>query len=148
MIQFYLLSVVLSAASGLLLVFSKQVPEDAAEASAAGLSFFETKNFRLVLGLLTALTGIMKFLSVVQGDIPVIGDLIPAVAGISAGVCLLYEYYKASASVSFSLPPFLLALLPRKTPVSLIQQNARRDGYVQTVDFSARRNGYDRITLF
>ena len=59
MIQFYLLSVVLNAASGLLLVFSKQVPEDAAEASAAGLSFFETKNFRLVLGLLTALTGIM-----------------------------------------------------------------------------------------
>ena len=106
MIQFYLLSVVLNAASGLLLVFSKQVPEDAAETSAAGLSFFETKNFRLVLGLLTALTGIMKFLSVVQGDIPVIGDLIPAIAGISAGVCLLYEYYKASSSVSFSLPPF------------------------------------------
>ncbi|MGI5172219.1 hypothetical protein H0R92_01270 [Treponema sp. OMZ 840] len=106
MIQFYLLSVVLNAASGLLLVFSKQIPEDAAETSAAGLSFFETKNFRLILGILTIFTGIMKLLTVVQGDIPVLGDLIPALAGICAGLCLLYEYYKASASVSFTLPAF------------------------------------------
>lgn len=106
MIQFYLLSVLLNTATGLLLVFSKQIPEDAAEASAAGLSFFETKNFRLILGILTAFTGVMKLLSVVENDIPLLGDLVPALVGIVGGACLLYEYYLASSSVEVSLSPF------------------------------------------
>ena len=43
---------------------------------------------------------------------------------------------------------FFMRPAAHKTPVSLIQQNARGDGYVQAVDFSAGRNGYDRIALF
>ncbi|WP_428768363.1 hypothetical protein V1L52_07370 [Treponema sp. HNW] len=107
MLQFYLLSVLFNAASGLILVFAESDPRDAAETGAAGLSFFETKNFRLVAGILTAVTGIMKLLSVVQGDLPVLGDLIPALAGIIGGACLLYEYYKGASSVPVSLPGVL-----------------------------------------
>ena len=107
MLQFYLLSVLMNAAAGLILVFAESDPRDAAETGAAGLSFFETKNLRLIAGILTALTGIMKLLSAVQGDIPVLGDLLPALAGIVGGACLLYEYYKASSSMSVSLPDIL-----------------------------------------
>ena len=88
MIQFYLLSVVMNVAAGLVLIFTKEVPEDAAQASAAGLSFLETKNFRLALGVLSAFVGIIKLLSVVQGDVPVLGDLVPAVAGSTVPVTM------------------------------------------------------------
>ncbi|MFI3258177.1 MAG: hypothetical protein R3Y36_07770 [Spirochaetales bacterium] len=105
MIQFYLLSIVLNAMTGLLLVFSSQKTEDVQETVAAGLSFFETKNFRLILGILTVFAGLMKLLSVIDGDIPVIGDILPALAGITGGTCLLYEYFIASSSVEVSLNP-------------------------------------------
>ena len=107
MIQFYLLSVVMNVAAGLVLIFTKEVPEDAAQASAAGLSFLETKNFRLALGVLSAFVGIIKLLSVVQGDL---GDLVPAVAGIVGGACLLYEYYKVSSTVPVTMPSFFETL--------------------------------------
>jgi len=102
MLQFYLMAVLFNAAAGLLLVFAKEEPQDAA----AGLNFFETKNFRLILGVLTVFTGIMKLLSVVQGDIPVLGDFLPALTGIGGGICLLYGYYKVSSSVPLTLPAF------------------------------------------
>ena len=110
MIQFYLLSVVMNVAAGLVLIFTKEILEDAAQASAAGLSFLETKNFRLALGVLSAFVGIIKLLSVVQGDVPVLGDLVPAVAGIVGGACLLYEYYKVSSTVPVTMPSFFETL--------------------------------------
>lgn|SRR5574344_1294595 len=70
-------------------------------------SFFDDMTFRLVLGILTGLVGIMKLLSVVQNDIPVIGDLIPAVAGMCGSVCILLEYYKFRTTLEPHVPPFI-----------------------------------------
>ncbi len=105
MIQFYLLSVVFNTLTGLLLILSKPLAEDAQEATFAGLPFYETKNFRLIVGVLTAFSGIMKILIVTQNDIRIIGDLLPAVTGIVGGACLLYEFYVSSSSVKMSINP-------------------------------------------
>lgn len=70
-------------------------------------SFFDDMTFRLVLGILTGLVGIMKLLSVVQNDMPVIGDLIPALAGMCGSVCILLEYYKFRTTLEPHVPSFI-----------------------------------------
>lgn len=54
--------------------------------------------FRLVMGILTALTGILKLLSPSVDNIPILGDLVPALAGIVAGFILVFGYYRENAS--------------------------------------------------
>ncbi len=103
MIQFYLLSVVFNTLAGLLLIFTKPMAEDSQEATIAGISFLETKKTRLILGIATAFVGLMKILSVINNDVPVIGDLLPAAMGIIAGLTLLYEYYISTSSVKVEL---------------------------------------------
>lgn len=55
----------------------------------------EHETLRLILGLLSIITGLFKLLSAVQGDIPVIGDLIPAVSGFASGSVLVLAYYRS-----------------------------------------------------
>ncbi len=76
--------------------------------SAAGgilaLSFLDDGAFRLVVGILSGLVGVLKLLSPIQYDIPIVGDLIPAVAGISACGSLLIEYYQNNSDIEIHLP--------------------------------------------
>ena len=46
----------------------------------------------------------MKLLSPIQYDIPVIGDLIPALSGLAAGAFLLLDWYQENGSVPLVLP--------------------------------------------
>jgi hypothetical protein len=92
MIQIYLLSILLNAGGGFVLFSNggtggKSVIEDEIHFS------LRNESFRLVLGILCALVGLLKLLSPVQGDIPVIGDIVPAAAGLTAGFVLLFDYY-------------------------------------------------------
>jgi uncharacterized membrane-anchored protein len=91
MIQFYFLSVLFNAAAGYVLVMEEK---DRDEGIKTG-SYFSLDNdtVRLILGILTLVSGLLKLLSVIQGDIPVIGDLLPAVMGLLAGFILIFEYY-------------------------------------------------------
>lgn len=68
------------------------------------VSFLGDKTLQLVVGILSLLTGLMKLLSPIQYDIPVVGDLIPAVAGIVAGAILLLDWYQERSDVELSLP--------------------------------------------
>ncbi|MDR0387641.1 MAG: hypothetical protein LBH57_06350, partial [Treponema sp.] len=52
------------------------------------------------LGILTMLTGLLKLLSSTAGDIPVIGDIIPAIAGLGAGFILIFEYYNSRSALN------------------------------------------------
>ena len=96
MLQFYFLSVFLNAFVGYLLFFE-------------GNDVFELKNifqgsetFTLVLGILSALTGLLKLLSPVEGDMPVMGDIVPAVTGFICGFILLFEFYNRRSSLENS----------------------------------------------
>jgi uncharacterized membrane-anchored protein len=53
----------------------------------------QNETFRLILGILSAVTGLLKLLSPVQGDIPVVGDILPAISGLVSGFILLFDYY-------------------------------------------------------
>jgi hypothetical protein len=98
MIQFYLLSVLLNGLVGFLLVREKEAAPPSIE---AGLGFsLGNETVRLVLGIMAMVTGVLKLLSSVPGDLAVIGDLIPALAGFAGGFSLIFEYYRGHATLS------------------------------------------------
>lgn len=96
--QFYFLSILLNIVSGYALISVETTPK--------GTSFDGVREFlkgptlRLVLGVLCATVGFFKLLTVMAGDIPVVGDLLPAVSGMAAGFSLLLEFYKANSNVT------------------------------------------------
>lgn len=99
MIQIYLLSVLTNLLAGAVLSIDGE--EDRLRiASLLNREVLTAPVFRLVLGLTTFLVGFFKFLSVTHGDVPVVGDLIPALSGVILGMILLVLYYRERADVS------------------------------------------------
>jgi len=93
MLQFYLLSVVMNALAGYILIRGDD----------GGLEFksipLKDEVFRLVVGILSVITGLLKILSVTDGDVPVIGDIFPAVTGLLSGCILIFAYYRSHTSL-------------------------------------------------
>ena len=98
MLQFYFLSVLLNAMAGYILFFGESkgyAPVDSDEAMDFKCGFsVKTGTYRFVIGILAAVTGLFKLLSSTAGDLPFIGDIIPAASGILSGLILFFEYYK------------------------------------------------------
>ncbi|MDR0669811.1 MAG: hypothetical protein LBF95_06985 [Treponema sp.] len=92
MIQFYFLSILLNAAAGFVL-FTNNGGGGASTVEAEIRFSLQNETFRLILGIAGAVTGLLKLLSPVQGDIPVVGDLVPAATGLVTGFILLFDYY-------------------------------------------------------
>jgi hypothetical protein len=92
-IQIYLLSVILNAFVGCYFAFELKTNQDINYVNP--LTFLSNKNFKLAIGILTTLVGILKLLS--SMDVVFVGDLLPAVAGICGGSLVLYEYYIAES---------------------------------------------------
>ncbi|MDR3168121.1 MAG: hypothetical protein LBT93_09260 [Treponema sp.] len=70
------------------------------ESLGAGFRFsLRDKTFRLVLGILAVITGLLKLLSSIQGDVPMVGDIIPAIIGFAVGFILVFEYYREYSSI-------------------------------------------------
>lgn len=139
MAQFYFLSVLMNILAGLILVYGLDLTSSTAHIASVEDSFsevgveepdpdetspkkkrlsvtsdfsgFNGRGFRLVVGIVAAFTGIIKLFSVYKGDVPVVGDIIPALAGIAGGASLLVEYFASSTEQAFSLPSFLDTLL-------------------------------------
>ena len=112
MLQFYFLSILVNLRVGAILVFSP-VTQTTEENSSHSLThlIFENKTFQLILGILTVFISIMKLLSVVPSDIPVIGDLLPAIAGLLGGGALLLEYYLTNTTKEVTLHPTVQKIL-------------------------------------
>ncbi len=92
MIQLYFLSILFNSLSGYVLVAQEGWENDSIE---RGLGFSpRNETFRLVLGILAAVTGVLKLLSPALGTVPFLGDLIPALGGIAAGFILVFGYYR------------------------------------------------------
>jgi hypothetical protein len=94
-IQLYLLSVLSCCLTGFLLILvdtGKNISIENSLKISPGSGVF-----RLILGILTGVTGILKLLSPFEG-IPILGDLVPALAGIGGGFTLLFGYYREHSS--------------------------------------------------
>jgi uncharacterized membrane protein HdeD (DUF308 family) len=101
MIQFYFLSILLNGLSGYALIRNPgNDDEDTAGAAETGFRVsLRNEVFRLVLGAAAIITGILKILSSLRGDVPVVGDLVPALAGFLAGFVLVFEYYRGRSTL-------------------------------------------------
>jgi hypothetical protein len=97
MIQLYFLSILFNGLAGYILSFGRDEPDDSIENSVK--PSLNNDTFRLILGILAAVTGLLKLLSPVKGNIPIIGDLIPSVLGLLAGFIMIFEYYRNRATV-------------------------------------------------
>jgi hypothetical protein len=135
MLQFYFLSIMLNMMTGLIILYGHDLCQDTTTVVTS--EKFETKDdtgkekdvkknipdlslklfsdngfvnnrtFRLVLGILTIFVGFMKLLSVVSDGTPIVGDLFPALAGLSGGVTLVVEYYRTQTTPALPIRPFL-----------------------------------------
>ena len=92
MIQLYFLSILCNGLSGyVLFTGSENVTGE------KDLRFsMNNPTLHLVLGILSAITGLLKLLSPM--GIPILGDLVPAAAGLTAGLILIFGIYRNSVS--------------------------------------------------
>ena len=98
MIQLYFLSILFNGLTAYILILG-----DSGDSAGIKNSLrFSPQNpvFRLMLGILSGAIGILKLLSPSVDNIPILGDLVPAIAGIIAAFILIFGYYRESASVS------------------------------------------------
>jgi len=75
------------------------------------------------LGILCAVTGVLKILSPTMDGILLLGDLIPAAAGIIAGILLIFGIYRQDISAApenpGSLDRFGISLLRFRKAIGL-----------------------------
>jgi hypothetical protein len=94
MYQIYFLSIFLNGLLGYMLAFGG---DDTKE----GLFFnLDSETVRLIIGGLSFITGILKILSPVTGNIPVAGDIIPALANLAGGFILIFEFYRRRSTIA------------------------------------------------
>lgn len=98
MIQFYFMSILLNLLIGFVLVFFSN--NALVESSYEKTSFFESKTFRIIVGGLALLTGILKLFFPMNG-IVILGDFIPAICGIVGGFCILLDFYVSTTTLTF-----------------------------------------------
>jgi hypothetical protein len=108
MIQFYFLSILCNAVTGYMLI-CREEPDTSTPGNAIN-GALDHDTFRLLLGILSIITGLFKLLSAVQGDVPVIGDLIPALSGFASGSLLVLAYYRTRRSFSQTGSPEMMGL--------------------------------------
>ncbi|MDR3304186.1 MAG: hypothetical protein LBS86_07210 [Treponema sp.] len=95
MIQFYFLSIFCNAAAGYALLAGDNATESGPRPFALSI---HNAVCRFLLGMLSVVTGGFKLLSAVEGNVPVVGDLLPAITGLGMGGILLYEYHLKNAA--------------------------------------------------
>jgi hypothetical protein len=99
MYQIYFLSLLFNLTAGAVLAF-ETLSEKTALQKLFVAETIQKVGFRFGLGILTFIVGFLKLLSVTQGDVPVVGDLLPAVSGMVMGFTLILQYYQSRSSVS------------------------------------------------
>ncbi|NLM00080.1 MAG: hypothetical protein GX220_01315 [Treponema sp.] len=102
MMQIYFLSIALNFFVGLILIRDSLIKEDEKKV-------IEKKDsvIKIIVSVLAILTGILKLLNVIPGDIYVIGDLFPSLAGIVGGAALMFSYFVENTSVEIVPGQFL-----------------------------------------
>jgi hypothetical protein len=118
MIQLYFLSILCNGLSGYILFAG-----DEGQSDEKIKVFYDNPTFHLVLGILSAVTGVLKILSPSIGGVPILGDLIPSAAGIMAGFMLIFGIYRRDSSSSSQSPESMdvlgSSLLRFRKPIGL-----------------------------
>jgi hypothetical protein len=99
MYQIYLLSVLTNVLAGVALSVGG-MDEKLHLSSVFNRELMQNEGFRLGLGIVTFVVGFFKLLSVSEGDVPVVGDILPAISGLVLGMILLLQYYRGRSNVS------------------------------------------------
>ena len=95
MMQLYFLSILLNGLSGYFL-FTGIFDESETFGEKIRLSA-TNPTFQLVMGILCIVIGVLKLLSPID-RFPVLGDLVPALAGVVAGFILIFGVYRKNTS--------------------------------------------------
>ena len=103
MMQLYFLSILCNGLCGYILFSGSNGENEPIEIS-AGKRRFSLLNpiFHLVLGVLSAVTGVLKLLSPAGKQIPILGDLVPAAACMAAGFIMIFGIYRREVSSSLT----------------------------------------------
>jgi hypothetical protein len=100
MIQLYFLSILCNGLSGYIL-FAGNEGEESDDSINKSIRFsLNTPTFHLVLGILCAVTGVLKLLSPTMDGILLLGDLLPSADGIIAGILLIFGIYRQDISAA------------------------------------------------
>jgi hypothetical protein len=116
MYQFYFLSILLNLLAGIALAFDS-LDEKLGLSRFFNREVFAQSGFRVTVGILTLIVGVFKFLSVTAGNVPVVGDLLPAVMGVLLGLSLIVMFYKDRSTVSSPIIETLDAVLIKNRTV-------------------------------
>jgi len=92
MVQFYFLSIVLNVLGGLVLA-SDRIGDKFPVSKYLRDYLDEKPSLKLGFALLAVVVGILKLLSVMKGDVPVVGDFLSVLGSWAVGVILFSEYY-------------------------------------------------------
>ena len=98
MVQFYALSIFVNLVGGLILAAGDR--DDGQTIFGKVQSILGGKNIKFLFGIVSAIIGFFKILTPAEGDIPVIGDLLPALSGMAIGVVLLLDFFKSSTDIT------------------------------------------------
>jgi hypothetical protein len=101
MYQVYLLSIVTLILASVSLGFDR-LEEHLKVGSFFNPVIFTSQTFRFGLGVVTLLVGFFQFLSVHPDDTIILGNLIPAAAGMVLGGTLVLGYYREKSNVESS----------------------------------------------
>jgi hypothetical protein len=99
MYQIYFLSILLNLVAGIVLAH-ESLMEKISFDKVIVPDLLQNPGFKAGLGVFTFVVGFLKFLSVTQGDVPVAGDLLPALSGLIMGFTLVLQYYKEKSNVT------------------------------------------------
>lgn len=98
MYQVYLLSVVTLILASVALGFD-ELDKQMRVGSFFHATVFKSEGFHFGLGVVTLLVGFFQFLSVHPDDTIILGNLVPAAAGMVLGGTLILSFYRAKSTV-------------------------------------------------
>jgi len=88
--QLYLLSILCISLGGYILFKGND--------EKSSVTALDSHTFHLILGIISAFTGVLKLLSPYDSKVYILGDLIPALACITSGFLLFFNIYRKDKS--------------------------------------------------
>jgi len=112
MLPFYFLSVTTNLMMGGILLLSAKDKEE----FSIKYPLLNDPTFLLVLLIFSGISAVFKLLSPVEGNTPIIGDIVPAVSGVLGCIVFFERWVKASEN-QLTLPPFFARILTFEQPI-------------------------------